>query len=502
MNSLYINVDPPELVLNSKLIKSFELLSFNLEGNQLTILFDPEEWDEPPVFRCGKHILVISGWFILGGRRNDIKALFEEIQRIGLGRALNLISIGVFVGVFFDGKKLVVFNDFLSLSHHFWCFKKALFQLSPFVASFEEEEVAGAQKVFYNEYGYFLGNDTLLVGVERLAPGSIYCVKTGRRNSYFEFLNDNIVDIEKIPLVIRALLDSWEHSKRAIALSSGFDSRLIYTQGRFKSVYTWGPKNSIDRLAAKKLFELKGDLESCLNQFDFNQPDVPAELLELNSILFQGVQKKMNESFIGGYSFSRKLSNGASVAFDGFLGDVLQRGSYQQYKGLRGEVFALFPFLYRFFPPSPQRLIKSRYSKCYNYALNMFNLFLSEYNLKCDVRSYVLFEVFYGRGTRYIVNGGVVLNGIFYTSVPVFMHRVIFETLIEQPFYSVVSRKVFKRLWKLVPNKYRIVNSEHFYSVNSPRWLIPFIALVGRAATHLIPYYYNYGKEHKLKKGK
>lgn len=504
MNWIFINTDEPESLLESiKIVNHFSVYSFSIGADFIKIYYDNREWKEKPVIRNGNEILFISGWFLLKGKRNDLHFLLNNIQNFGLENTLNEIELGIFIGGYYDGQSLYVFNDIFSLSHHFVKVVDNKFFLAPFVFSLVDDSTKkdGMRKAFLNEYGYLLGDDTIYPAINRFSPGSVFNLSNGKQSIYLRIKLKKHIDLCEIPKEINRIVQFWHHDARSIALSSGFDSRLIYSQGSYKYVYTYGPEQSIDRKAAKEIFNVKGDNDSICDQFGFTEPETFPELLKLNELLVYGVKAPLHENFISCYYYSANRANGSYVAFDGFLGDVLQKGTYLYFKGTLGEIYKLFPFLFKLFPPSEKSLIFIRYKKFFGYAYAKYIEFLKKYNLKfSSIVSYELFEVFYGRTGRYIVNGGILINGIFKIVVPVFCSRVIFETILQENIYKVVNKRVFKDIWKNVLREIKIVKSEHLFSLATPRILIPFVALWGRILTHFFPKFYNYTKEYKLNK--
>lgn len=489
-----------ELDVNNT-FSNFGKINRKVLNDEISIYYDSREWVTEPWIESEGNILFLAGWFVFNEQRNDLQGLIESIRKHGLAYTLNRVEFGIFSGGYFDGDKLVFFTDFLSLSHHFYTLTDR-FRLSPFIELIEEfaEGHNNSLVKFLDRNGYLLGNDTIFPEIKRLAPGCIIDSNSREEEVYFKFLRQNMLEVDRVPSVIKSILEKWNYNDRSIALSSGFDSRLIFSQGLFRYVYSYGPRCSRDRKVSKRLFDLKNDAASCYDGFGFTDNIAPDGFIRISKMLFYGNQITMKDSFAASYSYSALRAKNSYVAFDGFLGGILQRGYYLRYSGIIGEVFNFFPILYRLFPPALEKWLSIRYTADPTYAFSQFDAFINKYGIEANWQSLQIFEVMYGRSSRKILNGGIILNGLHKLVAPPFVHRKIFDTLIQEVPYRSVSRITFKEIWKLVATEYRSIRSEHFYSVDTPRVLIPFVAFVGRVLTHTIPAFYNYGKEHKLKR--
>jgi len=500
MNWLFANCKPEEDLFFPEFINSLEISVANI---QYTLYYDAREWKSPSIYKFEDKTIIISGWFVLNGEKNNLESLFTEIKKLGLKETLNNIELGVFTGVFFDGSDSYMFADYLSLSHHFYTKTKNGVKISPIINYLINEDSIfneHAQKIL-NKTGYLLGNDTVYNNINRIPPGCIVNLSDYKEEVYFHFNNSNQIKVEYIPVVIKDIISLWDKRYRNIALSSGFDSRLIYACGDFKYVYTFGPEKSYDRKSALKLFKIKNDIDSRYDGFNFAENEAPDYLKKLNKILFEGAATvPFEDKFIASFYHAFTHSENEYVTFDGFLGDALQRGTLLHIKNRISKLLKTFPILNKNYLTS-NKLIISRYGKEVgnSYVLPLYEHFLNIYNLKDSINSYLLFEIMYGRNTRYIINGATVLKGINNISVPVFAHRIVFETLILQDFVDTISYKTFKKLWRNIPKSIKKVPSEMLYSVMTPRFFIPFFIFIGRIVTFKISAFYNYANEHKLK---
>lgn len=506
MHWLYLNSEEaPEFLESISSIQqsnNYAVFDKVFAGQKIKFYYDTREWETVPYVEDQKEFIFVCGWFILGTNKNDIYGLLKSIREIGLSKVLNSISIGVFVGGYFDGESLVMFNDAFSLSHHFVSISGGHLKIAPTIESLiEKEDLPDDNRSdFLTKFRYLLGNDTLFPSVQRFPPGTILYEQNAQFVPYLKFFTRKPIHPEEVPEVINNLCGYWTSGSRSLALSSGFDSRLIYSQAEFGFVYTWGPENSADRKVAEKLFKEKGDPDSNYLGFRFHRNSVSVPYQVINESLVFGAKLPANINLILNYGYAADNADKAYVSFDGYLGDVLQQGSYLKGKGVLYETLLLFPKFFSLLKPDSVGLLNVRYKGFFDYANGKYQEFLDFYDLKDSAESFNLFEILYGRGTRFIINGGLVLNGVYNVVVPVFMHREIFDSLAQCRSIDLLSRKIMKRIWRDIPFNFKVLRSEHFYNLYTPNWLIPFIAFFGKVATHSIPYFYNYTKERPVSK--
>ncbi|TOI95626.1 hypothetical protein, partial [Vibrio parahaemolyticus] len=62
---------------------------------------------------------------------------------------------------------------------------------------------------------------------------------------------------ENVYLEIKKTISHWNDEEISLALSAGFDSRLIASVCSPYYTYTWGPSSSLDQKIAKKIALLK-----------------------------------------------------------------------------------------------------------------------------------------------------------------------------------------------------------------------------------------------------
>lgn len=478
---------------------------FDYEINNLyfKIYYDVREWKEDPILHNGEHTIMLCGWFILNGKKNDLRSLLERITNIGLAEALNEITLGVFIGLYRCGKNSYLFNDYLSLSHHFIRQKvDGSLQISPAINGFDSQALNRSEEMddFISKNRYIYGDKTAYAKINRFPPGSILNVRQGNATRYFKLKDENLVEIEKIPSIIKEVVECWDKEERSLAVTSGFDSRLIYTQSDFKFIYTWGPCNSYDRKISKKLYDYKNDKDSNYRGISFLR-SAAEDLLEWNKFMLDGSMEPFDSNFIANYYYIGAESFTSHAAFDGYLGDVLQKGTFLFPKGTIGEIYKVFPWLFRYMKLDPESLLRRKYgiTSKEHEVLQLFKSFEEEYKLSNVYSRLTLFEIMYGQGAKLTVNGCLLINGLFKIAVPVFMDRRILETLLATNWHDTLEHKTIKKIWKTVSIFEKKQMCESFYSVRTPSIIFPFVKVVGRFLNNKIPYFYNYGKESKLK---
>ncbi|MBE0365094.1 hypothetical protein PULV_a3407 [Pseudoalteromonas ulvae UL12] len=503
MRGLYINCDNSKLRLSSQLasVYSKQIVLPEQYGNGM-LIYNPQEWHNAPMLSLGSNHFVLSGWFIYKNQRNNLSLLASDLVDCGY-EVLRHITSGSFVLLWVSPDEKTVIVDPFGLSTHFIDTQSDRITVAPSVKVLYKESVHTLNDTLNSILGkkhHLFGNYTLYNGIERLSPGSYKQESTKEACFYYSFETE----LEPIALLggkVQKLVENWPYDSRILPLSSGLDSRFLLANGRFKSGFTYGPENSPE-------INIAGHFRACFSQyksFDYSeQPlhdDEPAILDELSFGILTPIPRLLTN-----YIYAKELFPQSNAFFDGYLGDVLQRGTYVGFKGKLGELFKIFPFIYRLYPFSAKRILQWRYKEL--SALE-FDLVYADFlkwteSLKLnDLQKVTYYEFLFGRGGRYTIFGSNVLAAQLFTVVSPFADISVFNSLINHDFKNALSYKTMHQLWSKVAKKYSEVKVESGYTPRSNRFLIPIVQITYRMMFHFIPSRANYGVKlsRDIKKG-
>lgn len=491
---MYINCDRERLpVSHSWLKNNSSTFEFPQEcGIAGCIIYDPQNWVQPPFTQIDNNIFIAAGWFIYKQQLNPLTLLANDIVAHGIA-VLNNVLAGVFTLFWKNENEQQVFTDALGLSTHFIDKQAEQLRIAPSVKALVNDLhcINSDMQSVLNKKNHLFGNFTLYDGVERLAPGS--CISVNSETSYFKLYQAKPLD--ELADDVKKLASYWEYDTKILPLSSGLDSRYILANGTFKYGFTYGPENSPERNIAGLY---KDDFEHYLS-FDYNQQ---AQLTQEEAILDEmafGTLKPIAR-LLTNYKFVAQYFVQAKVFFDGYLGDLFQRGTYINFKGKRGEILKLFPFMYGVINFKSQTLMRLRYKELsdkefailwQDFTKRTQNLLLTDY------QKVTFYEFLYGRGGRYTIFGSNVLAAQFFTVVSPFASRNIFDSFIQQDYRSAVNYRSLKKVWGKAAVKYKTVKVESGYAPQTNPMAIPFIQLIYRLMFHFIPSRANYGVKNK-----
>lgn len=478
MKGVYINTkvdDSPLITLGKEY--SLKLTSLSLGNNCITICSDD---NIDAVTSHDNYFFVLSGWAYDGKLVNA-----EELSYLYLNDELGKIRAGNFVFLVFEkpNQNLKVVTDPFGLSTHYYRINSGKLELAPTTSAFSDKSLDKVWFSFEQQHGHLVGNHTRYENIKRLPPAS-EMDNVGNIARYWSVSKVAPDELKNVRKEFRNLISSWPVEERVIPLSGGFDSRLIASCGQFRFGYTYGEKNSDDRKIGKKI------TNSCVEYLQFSQPCNDEVANSINNYLFDG--KILN--LIGTYqktflTLRQKQSEKSKLTvFDGHLGDGLQRGSYLKLGGVVGVIFLLFPWLYNL-PLSSRFLLKRRYKGLDDYN---FNLLVTEFNNETNgldfdnLQKVVYFEAMFGRGGRFIVNGGNIAASQFFTVVSPFANTEVFQTLLSQDFRRVVSYKNMKVLWEGADNVFLETPTETGIKPSGSHILAPFLRVVNAIRQNML----------------
>lgn len=494
MNGLYLNVPPPDISDNYK-IETIDISKWSTKIKQASFVHLKTNINNFHQYEDEQHLIIINGIFELNSHLNQANNLIKEIKNNGLLAPHHLIEYGFFCAIIVEKhKKYTIFlTDPLSLNSHFYSLSENTIKIAP-SAQYIEGEQDKLTTEFIRAHSHAIGKYTAKKNVFRLLPFEYIDLnqKEVLTTTNWKRPNHSTSDITKD---ISRLQNATEKLSTCVALSSGFDSRLIAAIFKPKISYTWGPSNSRDIKVSKKLSKLL-DIET-------STFPLPSSINELDQDIFNFHCRdncNQNMQVVAGYRIAYQTTKQADLCLDGFLGDVYQRGTYFYGKGLFAETTKILPYLYKLI--TPHGLLRSRYSKIWknektrSLLLNQYSNFLKMHQLENTINSVVAFEYLWGRGVRLIGTGGAGANSTYNNVLtPLASPRIVSALLSTSP--KKLSRLyIFKNLWAdlAIPKEIRNIPSEHYFSVDTPRCLIYPISLIGRILVNFIPGFGNYGK--------
>jgi hypothetical protein len=494
MRGMYINCDKERLSVSHSLLNNNSVIfEFPQEcGVAGCIVYDPQNWPQPPCVQIENNIFIVAGWFIYKQQINPLTLLANDILAHGK-TVLNDVLAGVFTLYWHSEKEQQVITDALGMSTHFIDTQAEQLRIAPSVKVLvkESHSINNDMQSVLNKKNHLFGNFTLYNGIERLAPGSSTSVN--KQCSYFKLYPAK--SVEQLADDVKRLTSFWPADSKILPLSSGLDSRYLLANGTFNYGFTYGPENSPERNIAGVY---KTDFEHYL-AFDYNQqPILPQEQAALDEMAF-GTLKPIAR-LLTNYNYVAQYYQQAKVFFDGYLGDLFQRGTYINFKGKRGELLKLFPFIYRIINFKAKTLMRLRYKELSEQEFTILWQDFTKHTEGLPLTDYqkvTFYEFVYGRGGRYTIFGSNVLAAQFFTVVSPFASRGVFDSFIQQDYKTAVNYQSLKKIWSKTALKYQKTKVESGYTPQTHPMVIPAIQLVYRLMFHFIPSRANYGVKNK-----
>lgn len=492
MRGLYINCDDSNIPASVDLAKKYsKTFVFPKEIGRGQVTYCPKEWNKVPSVEFKNNTFVVYGWFIYKNERNNLEKLSVDIVENGVD-VVNSIDAGTFLIYWWDGTKAQIIVDPLGMSTHYVDLRNEKLKIAPSVKVLQNDSVHPVNpllKSVLDKKQHLFGDYTIYDGIERLTPGCVY--ESGHKYIYFALSNSQLLPFEEIGQEINVLASFWTQKEKVLPISSGLDSRFILANTLFDNGFTYGPKDSPELNIAG---QFKDDF-SDYYAYDFCAPPLYENELEVNNEMSFGVLNPI-ERLLANYIHVKQRFYRVNVFFDGYCGDVFQRGTFLNFKGVEAELFKMFPWIYRLLNWDAEKILRKRHSVLSDDEFSMlYQDFLTKTNeLKLDNGQKVTYyEFLYGRGGRFAIFGSNILSTQLFTVVSPFAHRKIFNTLIHQNFYDGIMYKTMKKLWSKVPEKYTNIKVESGYTPKTNIYLIPFIQIIYRLMFHIIPSRANYG---------
>ena len=447
------------------------------------VINDPFEWKQSPFYLNDKDDIYAAcyGWFIYKNNKNNLRSFSTDFTEQG-EKVLKDISGGMFVIVIKNNSGAHIINDPFGFSCHYY--RKTSNELeiapSPYFLS-GEKHISDIANSIFNKYKQLFGDMTLFDDIKRLNPATIYkaSFKTYYKPKIRSFIPENVTE------QIKEFVDFWDYDNRVAALSGGLDSRLIVACSNIKFGYTFGPEKIGDRKSAgifKNEFQNYYGF-SVLN-FNYYTKDI-----QLVKDIFTGLCPSPSSALFPIYRHVRNyFGKDAYVTFDGFLGDVLQRGTLLNINtGYKGYFLKAFPsFTLKM---SAEKILAGRYSLLNSQELDLLIKDFREKTSSLDTDDYhkiLYYEFAFSRGARVASNGGVVMNSQFFTVAPPFTYVPLFENIFSADILETLSFKTLQRIWKTVDKKYSSVPTQSVYAPNSAPTQMRFQRLYSRFSSRLL----------------
>jgi hypothetical protein len=309
---------------------------------------------------------------------------------------------------------------------------------------------------------HLFGNLTAYDDVLRLEPGSI--IEDGRTRRYFDYSSRPFHPDDFHENLSRSIR-LFNKRKRILPLSGGLDSRLLLAHGRFDCGYTFGPEDSGDRPVARRF---RGSFDD-YKEFSLLEILHHTRFRHAGEAIFDGLVDHPFVELISVYSYLHDAFGEGCIFFDGYAGDVFQRGAYLAYGGVTGYLAKIFPAVTtsRF---DPIRVLRCRYNGLDSGEQNDL---ISEFVQRSDSwdmdpsRRFVLFELLYGRGSRYTVNNGAAMFGQFFTPYHPYLVPDVFRLLFGLDPLESLTLGNLSRIWAGIPNELTDVPTTSGYK---PLW--------------------------------
>lgn len=493
MNGLYINTYPPTLSHSHKRLD----LTIEPWANDITnisVVYRESKVESLHQYEDQDIRVTVTGLFFIGDKLNPITELASTLKTAGIDGCHQIIEYGVFtaVAVFKKQRLLVIFTDPLGLAANFYSFTNGV-TVTP-SPSLIQSNTSSHFDSFLTHQKHLIGKYTSKQDVYRLLPFEQLDLTTKTVKTSKSWLRKDF-DLTRIKDDLNDLAHALSNKKLCVALSSGFDSRLLAAVFRPALSYCWGPQQSRDIIVSKEISDILN-----IEITTFPLPTSPTPQDRYLYQLYCQDNCIQNIRVFSGYHSAHQTTKYSDVCLDGYLGDVFQRGTYFFGKGLAAEARKLIPAFNRL--STPTTLLKSRYRKIWkNQALRAtllqeYNNFLSTHNLPNTISSVVAFDYLWGRGLRLIGTGGPGANS-YYNQVitPLSSPRIVTCLLKTSPEYF-YRLHIFKEIWQAVEVDEAItrIKSEHYFSPKTPRSLIYVISLVGRILVNFVPGFGNYGR--------
>lgn len=429
--------------------------AFHGAAGEVVISHHPADWPDGPVFSDPSRELLgaSSGWLSFRGKAGDLRALVLALSNAVTdeekSRVLEDVDGGSFVLLLAQGSHFRIISDPFGLHPHYVRRAPGPVRLAP--SPFFLKGAAAAdqdQLLILDRMNHLVGDSTAYPDVTRVPPGAI--VDRDRAHFYFDY-TPTVFEPREIVKDLGSIARSFEGRRRVLPLSGGLDSRLLLATGTFECGFTFGPQDRGDRPIARRFADR---FDQGYDEFSLLDLEYPGRLAVAAKVIFDGTCARPFRELLS--VFARLVENwgGDSIFFDGYLGDVLTRWSWLNVPTLRDQILRSLPGL-RIAKARDIELLRQRYAEVppdsYRKVLDAYSQMPVGRHLD-PLRRMVLFEILYGRGARYIINGNGIMAGQFFTSVQPFFFPRVFRRLFAMTPRAGLGFDGLRELWALLPS--------------------------------------------------
>jgi hypothetical protein len=451
--------------------------------------YHADAWPEGPIVndRDGRLFAAASGWMSFRGEIGALAAFARAFAAAhghahahGPGAAIGTpatdsmatiesvlaeVDAGAFVILLAAGDDAFIITDPFGLHPHYFA-DDPFARIAPSPHFLKEgRAIVPEHATILRAKNHLFGNLTIYEGIERLEPGvAIARAPSTRDSRYFRYESARS-DVRELAPTMRRALAFLAGRRTIVPLSGGLDSRLLAHSGDFDYGYTFGPAATGDRPIARRFASRFREYA----EFSLLDLTYPSAHREAGAIIFDGVCEKPFLEILSVYRSLHERWGGGCFFLDGYLGDVLQRGTYLTYGGVLGSMAKLLPWItlrnldgiellrrrHAAIPPGAFRIVADLYERT-----------VGEMDLD-EAHRVLLFEILYGRGARYSINGGTVLSGQYWTPVQAFFLPQVFRLLFGQRMEDALFYRTVRAAWSAVP---REVTDVPTYSGFRPHW--------------------------------
>lgn len=453
MKGLFVNV--PSAI---KAIQSFDtpleteskLVHIRVGEHEIIANNSPADWPVGCVYEDKALALTIvaAGWLIFRGKLGNLTelgaAVGESSDDAQIGHLLSEIEAGAFILFIGRGIDYAVVTDPFGLHPHYCLDGAPLNGTAPSPMFLSKGLTPDARLVsILAKMNHLFGNYTVYTRVERIEPGSVNARSHCRH--YFDYAPEEVDEGELIT-ALRKSLSLFQNRQRVLPISGGLDSRLILACGDYDYGYTFGPKETGDRPIARNFSSQFKDY----HEFSLLDLTYDEKIRTIGLKMFDGICEKPFVELLVVYKFLSDRWGKDCLLFDGYIGDVFTRGSYLKYGGFWGSLEKLLPLVTqtRF---DALGMLRKRYAKLNDQE---FDLLRVVYDTKIghrklsESRKALLFEILYGRASRYAINGGTILSRQYFTPVQPFMIPAVFRKVFGIDPYEAMSYLTVPKLWR------------------------------------------------------
>jgi len=490
MYSLYLNITPVNGQKLGSLNNNAICKTIRTKQGQLSCFYDSREWLSVPYIIEDNFILVISGWFIMDGEKNNIQKLASLFKSEGLD-AINNIDEGVYHIYLELNGEFYYFHDKLAIQSAYYTIKNDKILISPSLSEFKDKEIDEEFNSLLMCGKNLFGKYTIYKSIYRFKPMKVFDLKNKTFLKAYKHVCKDIIALDDLPEYMKLIASNWRSKEKIVGLSSGLDSRLAALTVEAAETYTWGPENAKDRKVAKLISDSIGSIHtefSFIKKYDEQDTLLHDYYISNSSVQTKGIIPSIN--FIGSKCNAR-------VTFDGYLGDTLKRKTYHFNKGAKYEAFKFLPFIVK--KLDPEKVLLEKYDlneadRLGTLLLNEYRDFIKVFHLSSDINAVAIFEILQGRGARRISAGGILVNSYWFTVVPLFMLNGVFGSIIKSTEWESSSKNsVMTKMWsRLRNNDSAHHNTEGLYNPFTKKYFIPIRELIGRALTNYVSKFSNY----------